>query len=351
MAASLLLVVWSPLTRADGESAGPVRPVMLVRPPTPSASATEILSRLRGELLSVGLSVDIAERSVQATSDGTSSRAWMERAAADRRLDAALDIIDGAAPAAVDIWIFSSASGRSEVTRVTAESGSATALERLSIRCVEVLRSILAERTLGKVPLRQEPATPEPPPTVAAPLEALPAPADGPRRLGLELGATLVTTLDSVAPSISPLLRANWVVGDVLALQMEGAALGSRAGFAAAGGSARLSQQFALAGVCACWPSSRRRLRPTFALSVGALHSAVTGQAEAPAEGHGLSAWSLLVQASAGVRVALAPRYELSLAAHAQFAQPYVVVYVVDQAVATVGRPGLGLSLTLGGWL
>lgn len=318
---------------------------MIVRP---SGTATEILSRLRGELLSVGLSVDIAERPAQATSDGTSSRAWMERAAAERAIDAALDIIDGAAPAAVDIWIFSSTSGRSEVTRVSAESDSATALERLSIRCVEVLRSILAERTLGRVARREAP----PPPALATTTAGPSAPdAEHRRRLGLELGAAVVTTVDVAASSISPLVRVDWAVSDVLALQLEGAALGSRAGFATADGSARLSQQFALAGVCACWPSSNRRLRPTFALSAGALHSAVTGQADAPAEGHGLSSWSLLIEASAGVRVALTHRYELSLAAHAQLAEPYVVVYVVDKAVATAGRPGLGLSLTLGGWL
>ena len=219
----------------------------------------------------------------------------------------------------------------------------------MAILSVEVLRSILIEHRLSGAPAREAPAPPPPPTTTRAGM----ARAEAARpfyRLGLELGAAIVASLDGVGPAILPVARLDWAVGSWLALQGELAGFGSRPEVSTAAGSARIAQQYALLGVCTCAPSARR-LRPTVALSAGALHTSADGQAAAPAQGHSVERWSFLLQASLGARLSLFDRYELALAAQAQVAEPYVAVYVVDTVAATVGRPDLLLTATVGGWL
>ena len=331
---------------------------MIVRPAAPSPAATETLSRLRGELLSVGLTVEVVTRPSLRPSDGSSSRAWLEQSATERRVDGALDIVDTGAPAAVDVWTFSREPHRSEVTHVVAEPGVESALERTAIRAVEVLRSSLIESGLGEdargdaegppgsvsgVVVRREGAEPGPGAERTPPSETS-------LRLGLELGgALMVSSLDGVGPAISPLVRVNAAVGAALALQIEIAGLGTRPEVSNPSGHARIAEQYALGGVCLCGPSVRR-LRPTFALSAGVLHTSVEGRADSPAEGHSVGQWSFLLQASLGARVVAFSRYELSAAVHAQIAEPYVAIYVGNEAVTTVGRPTLGVTLTLGAW-
>jgi hypothetical protein len=47
----------------------------------------------------------------------------------------------------------------------------------------------------------------------------------------------------------------------------------------------------------------------------------------------------------------LPDRFTLSLALHAQLAEPYLAVRFVDTQVATSARPNLLLTLTVGAWL
>jgi len=327
---------------------------MIVRPPAPSPAAGETLSRLRGELLSVGLTVEVVARPSVWPSDGSSSRAWLEQIAAERHVDGALDIVDSGPPAAVDVWTFSREPHRAEVTHVVAEAGVASALERMAIRSVEVLRSSLIEA--GLVDSTGDTAGPRPPAPVLRSEEAgvddrAPSPRPAPSfQVGLELGAALmVPGVRGVGPAIAPLVRINGAIAAPAALQIEVAGFGSRPEVANSSGSARIAEQYALAGVCTCGPSPRR-LRPTVALLAGVLHTSVDGRGEAPAEGHAVAQWSLLVQASVGARMVAFSRYELAVAVHAQVAEPYVAVYVGDEAIATLGRPTLGVTLTFGGW-
>lgn len=335
--ALLALVAWLSAARAQAAT------VLIVRPAAPSPAAAETLSRLHGELLAVGLAVEVATQPDAARSGGTNPRAWLEKLATERALDAALEILDGPPQPAVDVWIFSGERGREEVTNVVAEPGAANAVERLAIRSVDVLRSILVESRLNGAAARQPP----PPGTVARAETTDPQTPRG--RVGLALGAALLSSFDGGATAVAPLIRLEWAPRTLLALQLEAAGLGSRPEIATQAGSARVSQQYLLVGLCACAPAPRR-LRPTFALSAGALHTSADGSAQPPAQGHTVAQWSLLLQATVGARLVFLDRYELSLAAHAQLAQPYVAVYVGDTAAATLGRPTFALTLTLGGW-
>jgi hypothetical protein len=92
-------------------------------------------------------------------------------------------------------------------------------------------------------------------------------------------------------------------------------------------------------------------LQPYLALAAGALHTAVDGTADAPAEAHVVDRWSFLVEGSVGARVHLPGRTFFTLALHAQVAAPYVAIHIADTRVATTGRPNLLLTLTVGAWL
>lgn len=339
---SLSLLVWFAGARAQAAT------VLIVRPAAPSPAAAETLSRLHGELLAVGLAVAVAGRPAAADGINSNPRAWLERLATERGVDATLEIIDGTPQPAVDVWIFSRERGHEQVTNVVAEPGAGNAVERLAIRSVDVLRSILIESRL--IESRVNEATPRQP---ALPETVVPAASSaGPprlERLGFALGAALLTSFVDGTTAVAPLARVEWAAGTTLALQVEAAGLGTRPKITTHGGSAQIAQQYALAGLCACAPAARR-LRPTLAVSAGVLHTSAEGRAEPPSQGHTTAQWSLLLQATVGVRLAFLERYELSLAAHAQLAQPYVAVYAGDAAPTTLGRPSFALTLALGGW-
>jgi hypothetical protein len=341
---SSLVLLWA--ARLDAAT------VMIVRPPSASAELTEIVSRLHGEMLSVGLAVSITERA-EGGADGASARAWLESLAADRGIDAAVDVIGDEQVEAVDIWAFQPAPRPAQVTRVLVERNVEKAPARLAIRAIDLLRSLLIERELAGAARRSTPAPvamtatpPEDTATVAA--EASTAGPIG--RLGFELGAAVLASLDGVGPAILPLVRLDAALGPWLGLQIEMAGFGTRPTVGTPGASARVSQQYALLGACACAPSPAR-LRPVVGLAAGALRTAADGEADSPLQGHSVAQWSLVVEASAGARLRLARRAHLTAAVHVQLAEPYLDIRVANAGSATSGRPNVLVTFAVGDWL
>jgi hypothetical protein len=83
---------------------------------------------------------------------------------------------------------------------------------------------------------------------------------------------------------------------------------------------------------------------------LGALRTAVVGQADLPREGHSVDQWSFLLDASLGASFQLSHHYSVVLAGHAQLAEPYLAIHFGDQKVASSGRPNLLATLTFGVW-
>jgi hypothetical protein len=319
--------------------------VVVVRPAGAATELTETVSRLHGELLSLGLEVVFTDRG---------DRGDRGDAAPPPTADAVLDIIIGdGTPAAVDICVFDRRRGTSEISRVALEPGVPNAPGRLAIRAVEVLRSRLAEIDLSARDPRardpRAPAVPAPPPAVVAPAAAAP-PASVAPRFGLEAGAAVLTSLDGVGPALLPIARFGWTAGPRLVLQATLAGLGSRPAVTTPAGSARVAQHYGMFGVCVCAPAAQP-IGPFATVAAGVLRTAVDGQADAPELAHFVARWSLLVEASAGARVRLPGRYFLATAAHVQLAEPYIAIHFVDTLVATSGRPNLLVSLTAGAWM
>ncbi len=318
--------------------------VAILRPTHETREIREALSRLKGELLSVGLEVVMAERARGVGSETTSpaGRAWLEQLAQDQALDALLEVIGEPQPSGVDVWLRERGTNRLGVTRVELEPSAPDAAESLAIHAIEVLRSSFLSEELAA------PAPQAPPPERRERPRARPAGAE--HRLGLELGATALASFDGVGPSILPLLRASVTLDSALSLTVTGAGYGTRGGVEAPAGSVRVAHQFGLIGLCSC-RAAAAGWQPMAALSAGFLRTAIEGRADAPDIAHRAQSWSFLLEASAGVRARLSERYFLTLGAHLQIAQPYVAIYVVDAVVATTGRPNLLASLTLGSWL
>lgn len=313
----------------------------ILRPRSSAPELNETLFRLKGELLSVGLDVEVVARPASYESDADDPRAALEQLANERGLDAIIDVIGDSAPVAVDIWFFKRAPHRSDVSRVVVETNRENPAETLAIRAIDVVRSRLIEMDLASKKKQRASAT-----SAKAQIPS----AHSVERLGLAAGAAVLTSLDGVGPAILPLLRVEWALHSRLSLQTTLAALGSRPSVASATGNTRVSQAYGVLGLCYCL-RSEPGITPFAAVAAGALRTSLEGEANAPALGHTVNQWSFLLESSVGARWRLPGPFYVALAAQAHLAEPYVSIHFVDRAVASTGRPNLIFALTAGAWL
>jgi hypothetical protein len=309
---------------------------------------TEALTRLRGELLSVGLEVTMAERPAARGWAGVDSLTWLEPLAAEHTASAVIDTIGDDALRAVDVWVVKTHPRRFEVTRVAAEPKTPNPSERLALRAIEALRAGLLEVDWAARRRRDDAATP--PPKAVPPATTLDTSARPRERLGVEAGAAALMSLDGVGPAVLPVLRVGWAARPWLLVQAACAGFGSRPTISTSGGAARVAQQYGLLGARYRFGADRR-LWPFVALAAGVLHTSVAGEPSVATDGHTVQQWSFLVDGSFGAGLRLFGRTYLTLAAHVHVAAPYVAIHLVEEVAATSGRPNLLLTLAVGTWL
>lgn len=318
--------------------------IALLEPSGSARAPAEALYRLKGELFALGLEVEVLARPATGETDTADARVLLEQTAAERGIDAVIDVVGDTTPTAVDIWIFERSPPRSQVSRVVLEPNTPNAAETLAIRAIEVLRANFVEIDLAARARANEPV-------VETPRDApMKPPARRGEHVGLEAGAAVLTSLDGIGPAILPIVRVDWAVSSWLVVQTTLAGFGTQPTLETRAGSATVAQGYAVLGLCYCYPSDPG-LRPFLSLSAGALRTSLDGQADFPEEGHTVAQWSFLLDASLGARLRFSERYYLTPAFHVQLAQPYVAVHFVDELVASSGRPNLLSSLTVGAWL
>jgi len=322
--------------------------VALLRPPSHSPSTTEILARLRGELLSVGFEVVFRDH-LESEATVMGAEVWQHALAEEDEVDAAIDVVGEVAPFAVDVWIIDSAREFHLAARVTPETKVENASKRLAIQASEVLRARLFETHLAARD-RRYPVAPSTGATAGgAAVKAETETRTEPRQLGFELGAAVLASVDRVGPALLPIGRLDFAVGPEVLLQATVAGFGTQPVIETSAGNARVGTEYALFGTC--YRMNRNRwLNPLAAISAGAVRTSVEGRAESPRVGHSVAQWSFLLDASLGAAFDLTRHYSVALAAHAQLAEPYVAIRFAEQRVASAGRPNLLLSLTLGAW-
>lgn len=309
--------------------------VVLMRPPHPAPVTAEALVRMHGELTAAGFDV-----LVSATSADADARTSLERIANQAGADAVLAIL-GDPLESVEVWVVDRVTGKSVVRQVANPTRTERPAELLAVRALELLRASFLEASLA-----ERHVAPAPPVEVSRFMaETL----DRRRvsRWAVEAGPAV---LKGMGTSVMPLVRGQWRVTDGFALRVTAAGAGTHARAQGQVGSASVAQQFALMeGVLPLFGG--RHVQPVITLGAGALHVSAQGQTLWPYEAVDVEGWSLLADAGLGVRLALAGRYEAALELHAQLAQPYPLLRILGQEVASAGRPNLLLSLTVLAWL
>jgi hypothetical protein len=321
---------------------------VIVRPASAPFDIAEVLSRLRGELMSIGLDVAVVDRPDTGGLARIDSLAWLGRLTAEHGMSAVIDVVGDDALAAVDVWVVKEPLRRFEVTRVPVEPDAANQSGRLALRAIEALRGSLLRANPVAQERRNE-AIAEPA-KVTPPERETGEPESHLGRLGIELGAAALTSLDRVGPAFLPTIQLAWLARPWLAVQAAGAGLGTRPTVATAIGKAEVGQQYGVLGACYRF-RSEKRFSPFLALAAGVLRTEIVGSSGFGTEGHTVIKWSFLLDGSIGVALRLHPRYYLTLAGHVQAAEPYVAIRIADVVGATTGRPNLVFTLTAGAWL
>ena len=322
--------------------------VVLVSSANPAPGMSEALVRIHGELMSAGFEVEVAPGAVVGGSDGE-SRSWLESLAARRGADAVVAVMGDKSPDSVEVWVIDKVTGKSVVRRVPFRPLSAKGPETLAIQAVELLRASFLEIGLSSTAHGSE-ARATPPATVVRFVEK--ERKEGrPERGGVEVGGIVSMGVGGVGAAITPVVRFAWAARPWFVVHVTAAGLGTRPSVASAAGSAQVAQEFAVLGASYRFGADQR-LRPFVALAAGALHTAVEGRADWPLlQGQRVEQWSFLLDGAVGVDVPLRDRFYLSLAVHAQMAEPYPAIRFADAVVATSARPNLLLTLAIGAWL
>jgi hypothetical protein len=319
--------------------------IAILKPSTSSPAVTEALFRIQGELLALGIEVPVAERESHGDLHAGDARAWLEGFAAERGIDAVIDVRGEEVPTAVDVWIFERSPRRSRMSRVALAPNTPNAAETLAIRAIEVLRSNFLEIDL--LARARQPDTLVVRTDEASPVPKAPGPSE---RIGFGVGAALLTSIDGIGPAIMPLARFDLALGPWLAAQATLAGSGTRPTLRTETGSARVSQHYGVVGLATSLPS-QGTLRLVLGLAAGALRTSLEGQADLPERGHEINRWSFLMEGGVGGRVHLPGRFYVTLGGHVHVAQPAIDVYFVDTRIASSGRPNLVGSLTVSTWL
>lgn len=316
----------------------------------PEASTAEAVTRLRGELLAMGMQAVVQE--VPATSQQP-ARDGRARSLYDA--DAVMDVSANAADLVVEIWIRAEAGEPFRWVTLTEERRTQNAPEKLAIRAAEALHSrfVEADLTPGTAHASATEAT-------AVNLPAIPVVADAPRASELPtsvsrsprlaVGGVVLAPTRGFSPSIMPLLRLEWPLWASLSPYISVAGLGNESNVAGADGGASMSWSYGVIGA-SYYFAELGMLEPFMAVAVGAQYSSIEGRAEAPLQVHDTQRWVGLSELSLGAMVPLSPRYYLTIAGHAQFTAPSIVVHVLDDVAAVSGRPNWGGSFAAGVWL
>jgi hypothetical protein len=316
--------------------------VLLVQPPDPAPAMAEAIVRVRGELISEGFSVDVLNGMRDAE-----SRSWLEQLAGARKADAVVAVLGGETPDSVEVWVIDKVTEKSVVRRIPFQPQSDHAAKTFAIHALELLRASFLEIDLR--PSGRPREAKSIPPAIVHFVDSE-RQDDGRVRFGVEVGGAAVVGFGDVGTAILPVMRLKYAFGPSLVGQVEVAGLGSKPRVANEIGSAEVAEEFALLGGGYRFALGRH-LRPILSLSVGALHTRVTGQAISPDyRGRDAVRWSFLADAGVGIAFVLAERFELTFATHAQVAEPYPAIRFAGSVVATSTRPSLLFTLTLGAW-
>jgi hypothetical protein len=330
-------LVLAPLLTTTSARADAPR-VAIVRPADPVA--LEAVTRIQGELTSVGFVVTVLVRNGQ-----PDPRAEVEAAAREQRADAALSIVDTAAEHSADVWIADHLTGKTVVKHLEVSAHDTRASAALAVQVVELLRGSLLDLLFQ----RSGAGVPDPPhhPEVTRWVRDITEPAPS---FGLEAGPAVLDSFSGVGPSLMVDLRvgysldASWVARVSIALPV------MRPRVETDVGNATVGQAISLAEVVHVFrPGSM--LRPTVSAGAGAYRVDIGGSGLGTYVGRSDGFWGVAADLGLGAALQLGSHWGLSAEVHGTFMFPYPSIQLANTEVGRVGRPALSAGIGLATWL
>jgi hypothetical protein len=337
LAAALLV---SPVARA-----APSHVVAVVRPLDPGPMITEVVTRVRGELVAAGFQVALVDH-VPGIDPGVELRTVA------RHLHplAIFGIFEQPESGAADVWIADLVIGKTLVQRVEPDPREgAPGKEGSSVqalRAVELLRASLLELVVERSNLAQAPAPPPPRDVAEAPLREPSAQPPRASSIGFEAGAAVLHSFEGIGPAVLPLLRVVYQPMPRVSLRLTASGLGTRPSVEAPGGQASVAQEFGLFEVAPVLLADSL-VRPLLSVGVGAYHLQAEGAATAPYEASTQQVWTAVFDAGGGAYLAAGRHFGLALEAHVLFTSTSPVVRIAQLEAGSAGRPSVAGSLTL----
>jgi hypothetical protein len=332
---------------------------------TPSSErATETATRLRGEVLAMGIQVFTAP-----VTEGV-GQPLRSHTQLQPGLDAELEVKSEQAVLSIAIWRLDEPHRSKPWATLTESLAAPNAPEKLAIRAAEALHSFLLEGDFAQAPEQTEPPSTDPPPaspsgaqpTPATPQPSLPisvAPTENDAlaanvertelndsTFGLSLGGALFVGVSGLSAALLPRVGLEWLALPSVAPYVTIAGFGTDSSASTSQGAVRVNRHYGVLGVS--YRAETALATPFVAVGAGAMLVAIDGQANAPLEAHQTTRVVGLCELSVGSHIKLASSYYLTAAGHAHFTQPAVAIYVVDERVAISGRPNWLASLALG---
>lgn len=321
--------------------------VLVLEPAEPNARERELSTRLKGELGAAGF--DVRSQALPAEGDLRVAVAVqgseVDPVAAFAIASSVTEIEPGAEPAVgLQLWLSDRVEGAIILQAAEDGRGGPKAVSLLAVQGVELLQARVAASKL-QTELR--------PPELDAPVPE-PEPDRGARiRLGAGVGVFLEAGTGGTAPSPVLRLASSWPLelaareSVELGVRVSAAGFGKATVIRAPALHVDVMQSFALAEVVGA-SSAEAPLRAFVSLGAGAYRVEVEGVGAEEAVGRLQDTWSGVLSTGAGLSMhALSPWY-LELEGQGLFAIRPTAVQIVEESVATFGRPLLLLSLAVG---
>lgn len=323
-------MLWLAATAAEPVVAASARPepglVLVILPEQPDRAMVEALHRLRGEAMSVGFEVRLAEPTQANPPLGDLAQPAPGPAA----------VVTVARPdpgegglGALDVTFLDRATGKTSVARLSAgdaSDGEARVDVILAVRVVDFIRARIFD-TLAD-------PRPEPPPPPPAPPSVAPA---SRRYVVVAAGASLLGTPSGFAPAVVPRLAVDYLVASWLRVGVQASGLGSRPERRSGAGVVSLDQVYFGAQATLLGPVWYR-CRLLAELGAGQHRITARGEPTPPNVGRTVTLASLAATTVLGLEVALTARVALELRGGAIWRRSEARLDALDE-VYTVASP------------
>jgi hypothetical protein len=336
-------IAWSPLVLTLIRAASGLQPldwpstppastvIAVIVPDAAEPSMLDALSRLRGEADSVGFAIRLVESPVGA--DPLAQIGQVASGMSPAAVVALQERRQGQPLAAIDVWFFDRATGKTSVGHLQVDNDAGDRAElALAVRVVDFIRARMFDS------LVRSSAKPAKPPVRNH--EAV-----GAHYVALGVGAT--GSFSGFSSSLAPSIEAGFGVTPRLRLVASASGFGSKPRVEGLAGSATIDQELLVLALSlrgrTWW-----RFFPLASAGVSALFLSVHGEGKPGYLGHDASTWSPGVFASAGAGAVIASHVQLHLTGGAMLLVRQPKIFINEVEVARTGRPTWIASLSLG---